>query len=166
MATPVLESPAPDAAVKASRSCSTSNAEAFAPEALIDAQRADPSHRKYFYILGNESATFEINNGVLVRRWAPRSVRELNFGAVNQIFVPGAYRNKNLVLAHESPWAGHAGLNKTYELATTTFGLEVERFLGVTSHYRDFCLNFATVAQPLTIFTSPKVVYVWSLECQ
>lgn len=42
----------------------------------------------------------------------------------------------------------------------------LKRFLGMVGHYRSFCCNFATIAEPLTNLLSPKVPFVWSETCQ
>lgn len=43
---------------------------------------------------------------------------------------------------------------------------ELRRFLGMVGYYRGFCRNFSTVLAPLTNLVSPKVSFVWSVECQ
>ena len=43
---------------------------------------------------------------------------------------------------------------------------ELQRFLGLTSYYRRFISNFATIAQPLYHLTAKEVPFIWSLECE
>lgn len=40
------------------------------------------------------------------------------------------------------------------------------RFLGMAGFYREFCLNFSSVAVPLTMLLSPSVSFVWSEQCE
>ncbi|KAK4318163.1 hypothetical protein Pmani_004396 [Petrolisthes manimaculis] len=43
---------------------------------------------------------------------------------------------------------------------------EVMRFLGMVGYYRRFCVNFATIAAPLTQLTSPKAPFKWTVACE
>lgn len=43
---------------------------------------------------------------------------------------------------------------------------EVMRFLGMAGYYRRFCVNFSTVAAPLTNLTSHKVPFQWTPACE
>lgn len=43
---------------------------------------------------------------------------------------------------------------------------QLQRFLGMAGYYRRFCLNFASIAFPLTNLTRKSVDFVWSNECQ
>ena len=43
---------------------------------------------------------------------------------------------------------------------------QVQRFLGMTGYYRNFCPNYAQVAAPLTALTSSKTTFSWTKECQ
>lgn len=38
-------------------------------------------------------------------------------------------------------------------------------FIGMAGYYRRFCLNFATVVEPLTQLLSKKVKFLWSNRC-
>lgn len=42
----------------------------------------------------------------------------------------------------------------------------LRRFLGMAGYYRNFCRNFSSVVEPLTLLTSPKADFVWSPKCQ
>ncbi|KAK4326392.1 hypothetical protein Pmani_003108 [Petrolisthes manimaculis] len=42
---------------------------------------------------------------------------------------------------------------------------EVMRFVGMVGYYRRFCVNFETIAAPLTQLTSPKAPFNWTVAC-
>uniref|UniRef100_A0A3B3IB77 Gypsy retrotransposon integrase-like protein 1 n=1 Tax=Oryzias latipes TaxID=8090 RepID=A0A3B3IB77_ORYLA len=52
------------------------------------------------------------DNNLLMRRWSDGL--ETGGRDVNQVVVPADYHNKVLSLAHDHPWSGHLGVNKTY----------------------------------------------------
>ncbi len=63
-----------------------------------------------------------IRNGVLMRKWRPPEVPASDEWSVKyQIVVPKPYRQEILCLAHETPLAGHLGINKTYHKILTHF---------------------------------------------
>ena len=65
---------------------------------------------------------FYLKSGVLMRKWRPRDAPADEEWQVNhQIVVPRKYRQEILSLAHESPMAGHLGVNKTYFRILTHF---------------------------------------------
>ena len=54
-------------------------------------------------------------NDVLIRKWRPRDVPSSEaWRVVHQVVIPQVYRREVLRLAHETPLAGHLGINKTY----------------------------------------------------
>ena len=58
---------------------------------------------------------YYIKNGILMRKWRPYDVPADDEQAVyHQIVVPKSYRHEILRITHESPMAGHLGINKTY----------------------------------------------------
>ena len=59
----------------------------------------------------NQAQCFYFKSGVLMRKWQ----------VVHQIVVPKKYRGEILSLAHESPMAGHLGINKTYRRILSHF---------------------------------------------
>ena len=51
-----------------------------------------------------------------MRKWRPNDVCvDDEWSARNQIVIPKTYRAEVLSLAHETPLAGHLGINKTHE---------------------------------------------------
>ena len=58
---------------------------------------------------------FVDSNNVLTRKWRPPNIPASHkWGIVYQVVVPPAYRKDILVLAHDTPLAGHLGVDKTY----------------------------------------------------
>ena len=54
-------------------------------------------------------------NGVLMRKWRPPDTSPQDDWAIkHQIIVPKPYQKEILSIAHDSPMAGHMGINKTY----------------------------------------------------
>lgn len=54
-------------------------------------------------------------SGVLMRKWRPRDVPATEtWRTLFQIVVPQSKRQDVLSMAHETPLAGHLGVNKTY----------------------------------------------------
>ncbi len=51
------------------------------------------------------------------------------------------------------------------EFPIPTTKREMRRFLGMTSYYRRFCKNFASVVSPLTDLLSTSKKFVWTPEC-
>lgn len=43
---------------------------------------------------------------------------------------------------------------------------ELRRFLGMVGYYRGFCLNFSSVASPLTDLLKENAKFTWSPACQ
>ena len=90
-------------------------------EQLISTQRGDPSLEPYFELVANTEASktkslvFFLDNDLLMRRWSCPAAYGMDWGVVNQVVVPAAYRNQVLALAHENPWSGHLGIRKTYD---------------------------------------------------
>ncbi|XP_065902416.1 uncharacterized protein [Dysidea avara] len=71
---------------------------------------------------GRQAQCFYLKSGVLMRKWRPRDApADEEWQVVHQIIVPRKYRGEVLSLAHESPMAGHLGVNKTYSRILTHF---------------------------------------------
>jgi hypothetical protein len=51
-----------------------------------------------------------------MRKWQPTEVCvDDEWSVLYQIVIPKTYRAEVLCLAHETPLAGHLGINKTYQ---------------------------------------------------
>ena len=95
---------------------------------LIEKQEADPAMTSLLQEALCESEASKVptcfykRSGVLMRKWRPPTVSSDEEWQVNhQIVVPTCYRGDILSLAHESPLAGHLGINKTYQKVLSHF---------------------------------------------
>ena len=59
-----------------------------------------------------------------------------------------------------------AKIQTTAKFPIPTSWKELARFLGMTSYYRNFCLNFSEIATPLTNLLGKKVKFFWIADCQ
>ncbi len=116
-------------------------------DALVTAQKNDPSLTHCVSSVGTsgelDSASFFFDDGVLMRRWSPDSSA---VNAVSQVVVPGEFRPQILSLAHDSSYAGHLGIKKTYDRVLRHFfwpGLKTD----VTKHCRS-CHTCQVVGNP------------------
>ena len=89
-------------------------------EALIKDQESDPEIRQLnekaltLAEAGQEPVCYFKQSGVLCRKWRPPEVpADVEWKVVHQIVLPPSYRKEVLQMAHESPMAGHLGVNKT-----------------------------------------------------
>lgn len=89
-------------------------------EALIDAQKGDPTLQKC-RTNAEVSSPYRRNchyvwkDSVLMRKWVSTlSEPENEDDWVYQIVVPSKFRQSVLSLAHDHLWSGHLGINKTY----------------------------------------------------
>ncbi|KAJ8038116.1 hypothetical protein HOLleu_19101 [Holothuria leucospilota] len=58
---------------------------------------------------------FYVKNNILMRKWRPPDAPlDEEWRIYHQIVVPRTYRREILSIAHEMPFAGHLGVNKTY----------------------------------------------------
>ncbi|KAJ8045955.1 hypothetical protein HOLleu_09080 [Holothuria leucospilota] len=58
---------------------------------------------------------FYFKNNILMRKWRPPdALLDEEWRIYHQIVVPRTYRREILSIAHEMPFAGHLGVNKTY----------------------------------------------------
>ncbi|XP_071845114.1 uncharacterized protein [Apostichopus japonicus] len=63
----------------------------------------------------NVPVCFYLKKGILMRKWRPPDVSAFDEWRVyHQVVVPKVYRSDVLSLAHETPFSGHLGVNKTY----------------------------------------------------
>ena len=72
--------------------------------------------------LGISPECFFKQSGVLMRKWRPRDVPATDtWRTLYQIVVPQSKRQDVLSMAHETPLAGHLGVNKTYQRVLNHF---------------------------------------------
>ena len=72
--------------------------------------------------LGVTPECFFKQSGVLMRKWRPRDVPATDtWRSLYQIVVPQSKRQDVLSMAHETPLAGHLGINKTYQRVLNHF---------------------------------------------
>ena len=87
---------------------------------LIAEQHKDPELSNLFLRVVDENEVSQnpvclfTKNGVLMRKWRPPDVSvEDEWAVKHQIVIPKSYRQEILSMAHETPLAGHMGINKT-----------------------------------------------------
>lgn len=89
-------------------------------KALMDAQKIDPTLQKCRAsadeILSPGKQHFYWRDAVLMRKWSstPSAEQTDDWNVVHQIVLPSQFRQQVLNLAHDHPWSGHLGINKTY----------------------------------------------------
>lgn len=95
---------------------------------LIAGQREDPEISPLFSRSVSENEVSQnptcyfTKNGVLMRKWRPLDVPAEDEWAVKyQVVVPKTYRQDILSMAHETPLAGHLGVNKTHRKILNNF---------------------------------------------
>ena len=114
-------------------------------QSLISAQKSDASLKKCFKELmtsdaiQSEQVGYYLDNDILMRKWSPLVDAGLEWSAVFQIVVPTAFRQQVLSVAHESKWAGHFGVAKTYNLLLKHFF-----WPGMKSDVAKFCQSCHT----------------------
>jgi len=71
---------------------------------------------------GTCAQCYYIKSGVLMRKWRPPDAPATEeWQVVHQIVLPKRCRKDIVSLAHESPMAGHLGVNKTYHKVLSHF---------------------------------------------
>ena len=95
---------------------------------LIERQKSDPELIPLLEdaLCESEAAKvpicFYVKSDVLMRKWRPpTAAADEEWQVSHQIVVPSCYREDILSLAHESPLAGHLGINKTYQKVLSHF---------------------------------------------
>ncbi|KAL1261229.1 hypothetical protein QQF64_009056 [Cirrhinus molitorella] len=74
-------------------------------EAVVPVEQLESVSQGYF-----------VEDGVLMRKWRPSNASAADQRqVVKQVVVPPSYRSEILKLAHDGPFAGHLGVNKTYD---------------------------------------------------
>ena len=101
---------------------------ALSQQDLIKEQANDPEVQSlgHYVLSEKEAAVIPIcyfwKQGVLMRKWRPPEVPVSDeWKVVYQIVLPHKYRHDVLSLAHETPMAGHLGVNKTYRKVLNHF---------------------------------------------
>ena len=91
-------------------------------ESLIKKQHKDPKISCLFQKAVDESeiskhpVCYFVENDVLMRKWRPPDVpAEDEWTVKYQVVIPKAYLAEILSTAHETPLAGHLGVNETYQ---------------------------------------------------
>lgn len=93
---------------------------AVTQEQMCAAQQKDPALSKCFVSAGSsedakeERVAYFVEDGLLMRKWCPSDVADLDWGAVYQIVVPSVYHQQVMCLAHDHHLSGHLGVTKTY----------------------------------------------------
>ncbi|MDA3078823.1 DDE-type integrase/transposase/recombinase, partial [Campylobacter sp. JMF_06 NA1] len=105
-----------------SRSSSSQGHDTRSRSQLISEQQNDPELKDLYHKALDENEVSEVpvcyylKNGVLLRKWRPLDVpADEEWSVKHQIVVPKSYRSEILSIAHETPLAGHLGVNKTYD---------------------------------------------------
>ena len=95
---------------------------------LIECQKSDPELIPLLEdaLCESEAAKvpvcFYVKSDVLMYKWRPPTApADEEWQVSHQIVIPSCYREDNLSLAHESPLAGHLGINKTYQKVLSHF---------------------------------------------
>ena len=89
-------------------------------EQIIAAQKHDSSLAHCFdqavspETAKSKSIAYYVEDDLLMRKWSSPAADGLDWGVVSQVVVPTPFRHQVLSLAHETPWAGHLGVTKTY----------------------------------------------------
>ena len=87
---------------------------------LIEAQQKDPELKEMLATACSETEMkkvpecFFLSSGVLMRKWRPPDIpANEDWKIFHQVVLPTGYRQVILKYAHDSPIAGHFGINKT-----------------------------------------------------
>ena len=95
---------------------------------LIAEQHKDPDIFRLFSRTVDESEVSSnpiccfVKNGVLMRKWRPPDISAADEWVIKyQVVIPKAYRLDPLSMTHETPLAGHLGVNKTYQKILSHF---------------------------------------------
>ena len=98
-----------------------SNKQDLSTKTLILEQQKDSTVSSLFQNMVSEDeissvpCCYDKKNGVLMRKWRPPDVpSDAEWAVEHQVVLPKSYRNGVLSMAHETPLAGHLGINKTY----------------------------------------------------
>ena len=113
-----------DPSVSTSSNNSSNQGEEFSQlskSQLLKEQENDPELNSLFQMATADSeidqvpTCYYLKNGILMRKYRPPEISaDDEWQVKHQIVVPKSYRQEILSLAHETPLAGHLGVNKTY----------------------------------------------------
>ncbi len=109
-------------------------------EHLAAAQKSDPTLEKCVRLavdsdkLSAARVGYFWDEGVLMRKWEPKSSERNDWLTIYQVVLPASYRSQVLILAHENVLAGHLGVNKTFQRITKHFF-----WPGIKSAVSNFC---------------------------
>ncbi len=90
-------------------------------EHLAAAQKSDPTLEKCVRLAVDSDKLLAArvcyfwDEGVLMRKWEPKSSERNDWLTIYQVVLPASYRSQVLILAHENVLAGHLGVNKTFQ---------------------------------------------------
>ena len=110
-------------------------------ESLIMEQERDEEIRRLALHAADENEAAMVpgcyfrKDGILMRKWRPPEVPASHeWKVIYQIVLPTKHRSDVLSLAHETPMAGHLGVNKTYRKILNHF-----YWPGVRKDVKQFC---------------------------
>jgi len=131
----------------------------FTREELLQEQSNDPEIQQHcHYALGEHKVDtiprgYFIKDGVLMRKWRPPTVPASHeWNVIYQIVVPQKYRSTVLNLAHNTPMAGHLGVNKMYRRVLNHF-----YWPGISRDVKKFCKSCHTCQVVGKANQKPKV---------
>ena len=108
---------------------------------LIKEQSSDPAIQQLFqHALDEQEIStvprcYFLKHGVLMRKWrSPTVPASEEWNVVYQIVIPQKYHKTVLRFAHETPMAGHLGVNKTHRRILNHF-----YWPGVSKDVKKFC---------------------------
>jgi len=116
---------------------------------LVSKQENDPELEKLRgQAISEEEANkvpvcYYLRNNVLMRKWRPREVSSSHeWRVIHQVVIPPLYRPEILRLAHDTPLAGHLGVNKTYRRILNHF-----YWPGIRKDVKSFCKTCSACQQ-------------------
>ena len=125
----------------------------FTRDKLIGEQESDPelsmlrSKALSFEEIDEVPSCYYLKSGILMRKWRPPDAKvDEEWRVVHQVVVPPCYRSDIVSLAHDSPMAGHLGVNKTFDRIQRHFYWPgIRRCI---SHYCRTCHTCQKVGKP------------------
>ena len=131
----------------------------FSRQELVQEQSRDPEIQRLCQFAVDESKIsaeprgYFMKDGVLMRKWRPPTVpASQEWSVIYQVVIPQKYRNTVLNLAHDTPMAGHLGVNKTNRRVLSHF-----YWPGVSRDVKKFCRSCHTCQVVGKANQKPKV---------